>query len=69
MVNFTDPILENPTRQRGASRMSVSRMAPSRLEADKSQLDFEFGKTAQCIVNIVNLVPYVAFCVIYNYLS
>ena len=53
MVDFADLNIENLTRQRGSSRLSTSRMAPSRLEVDKSQLDLNAGKSAQRIVNIV----------------
>ena len=53
MIDITDLIVENPVRQRGASRLSVSRMAPSRVDSERSQIDFEFGKTAQC-TSIVN---------------
>ena len=53
MVDFADLNIENLTRQRGSSRLSTSRMAPSRLEVDKSQLDLNAGKSAQRIVNSV----------------
>ena len=53
MIDITDLIVENPVRQRGASRLSVSRMAPSRVDSERSQIDFEVGKTAQC-TSIVN---------------
>ena len=37
-------------------------MAPSRVDSERSQIDFEFGKTAQCtsIVNsadVINVLP------------
>ena len=58
VIDITDLIVENPVRQRGASRLSVSRMAPSRVDSEKSQIDFEVGKTAQCtsIVNSADVI-------------